>query len=129
MVRTGNERTGNRLLNLPVKAGEKMAEATMAVINVQGYAETASAKEGLLTAGCVQNYCDNRLGEDGAEVVNVKRGTFIWENDGTIKETDILKKCYIKDKTTVTITSDGSSAAGIILAVEPDGVTVDMTQK
>lgn len=129
MVRTGNERTGNRLLNLPVKAGEKMAEATMAVINAQGYAETASAKEGLLTAGCVQNYCDNRLGADGAEVVNVKRGTFIWENDGTIKETDILKKCYIKDKTTVTITSDASSVAGIILAVEPDGVTVDMTQK
>lgn len=129
MVRTGNERTGNRLLNLPVKAGEKMAEATMAVINAQGYAETASAKEGLLTAGCVQNYCDNRLGADGAEVVNVKRGTFIWENDGTIKETDILKKCYIKDKTTVTITADGSSVAGIILAVEPDGVTVDMTQK
>ena len=60
--------------------------------------------------------------------VSVKRGTFVWENDGTIKETDILKKCYIKDEKTVTITADGSSVAGIILEVDDDGVAVDMTQ-
>lgn len=46
----------------------------------------------------------------------------------TIKETDILKPCYIKDEKTVTITADGSSVAGIILEVDDDGVTVDMTQ-
>lgn len=128
MIRTGNERTGSSLLCLPVKAGEEMVEATMAVIGADGYAQTASAGEGLLTAGCVQNYCDNRNGADAEQSVRVKRGTFVWENDGTIKETDILKPCYIKDKVTVTITADGSSVAGIILAVEPDGVTVDMTQ-
>ena len=58
----------------------------------------------------------------------MKRGTFVWENDGTINETDILKKCYIKDEKTVTITADGSSVAGTILEVDDDGVTVDMTQ-
>ena len=46
----------------------------------------------------------------------------------TIKETDILKKCYIKDEKTVTITADGSSVAGTILEVDDDGVTVDITQ-
>ena len=43
-------------------------------------------------------------------------------------ETDILKKCYIKDEKTVTITADGSSVAGTILEVDDDGVTVDITQ-
>lgn len=128
MYRTGNERTGNRLLNIPVKGGVELTEATMAIVNVDGYADKATAAEDVMIAGCVQNYCDNRNGEDGAQTVNVKRGTFVWDNDGTIKKTDILKKCYIKDEVTVTIAADGSSVAGTILAVEDDGVTVDMTQ-
>ena len=127
MLRTGNERTGNRLLDLPAAAGAELKEATMAAVNNDGYAETASAAEGLRIAGCVQEWCDNRNGTDGEKTVRVKRGTFVWENDGSIKETDILKECYVKDGVTVTITPDGSSVAGVILAVEPDGVTVDMT--
>lgn len=128
MVRTGNERTGNALINLPVKAGAVLRECTMAAINADGYAETATATAGLRIAGCVQRFCDNNGGDDGAQTVGVKRGTSVWDNDGTIEVTDILKKCYVKDGTTVTITADGSSMAGIILAVETDGVTVDMTQ-
>lgn len=116
------------MLNIPVKGGEELTEATMAAINSDGYAVEATASAGLLIAGCVQRYCDNRNGADGEQTVSVKRGTFVWENDGTIKETDILKKCYIKDEKTVTITADGSSVAGTILEVDDDGVTVDITQ-
>ena len=89
MIRTGNERTGNRLLDIPVKGGEELTEATMAVINAEGYAETATAAAGLLIAGCVQSYCDNRNGADGEQTASVKRGTFVWENDGTITEKDL----------------------------------------
>lgn len=32
MNRAGNERTGNRMLNIPVKGGEELTEATMAAI-------------------------------------------------------------------------------------------------
>lgn len=128
MVRTGNERTGNALINIPVKAGAALTECTIAAINADGYAETATATTGIKVAGCVQRFCDNAGGAAGDVLVEVKRGTFVWNNDGTINATDILKKCYVKDDTTVTITADGSSEAGIILAVEPDGVTVDMTQ-
>ena len=60
MDRTGNERTGNRMLNIPVKAGVELNEATMAVINADGYAEKASAAEGVKIAGCVHRYgCHN----------------------------------------------------------------------
>lgn len=128
MDRTGNERTGNRMLNIPVKGGAELTEATMAAINGDGYAAPAAASAGLKVAGCVQRYCDNRNGADGEQTVSAKRGVFVWDNDGTIKETDILKPCYVKDERTVTITADGSSVAGIILEVADDGVTVDMTQ-
>ena len=129
MDRTGNERTGNRMLNIPVKGGAELTEATMAAINGDGYAAPAAASAGLKVAGCVQRYCDNRNGADGEQSVSVKRGVFVWDNDGTIKETDILKPCYVKDERTVTITADGSSVAGIILEVADDGVTVDMIQQ
>ena len=122
MIRTGNEKTGNSLLNIPVKAGQTLTECTIAVI----YAETATKAVGKIVAGCVQRFCDNATGADGAATVEVKRGTFVWENDGTIKNTDLLKPCYIKDDVTVSLTAEGSSYAGIILAVEDDGVTVDM---
>ena len=129
MDRTGNERTGNRMLNIPVKGGAELTEATMAAINGDGYAAPAAASARLKVAGCVQRYCDNRNGADGEQTVSVKRGVFVWDNDGTIKETDILKPCYVKDERTVTITADGSSVAGIILEVADDGVTVDMIQQ
>ena len=129
MDRRGNERTGNRMLNIPVKGGAELTEATMAAINGDGYAAPAAASAGLKVAGCVQRYCDNRNGADGEQTVSVKRGVFVWDNDGTIKETDILKPCYVKDERTVTITADGSSVAGIILEVADDGVTVDMIQQ
>lgn len=129
MVRTGNERTGNSLLNIPVKADTVLTECTIAVINADGYAEAATKATGKTVAGCVQRYCDNSGGAAGAATVEVKRGTFVWENDGTIEVTDILKPCYIKDDVTVSLTATGSSYAGIILAVEPDGVTVDMATK
>ena len=128
MYRAGNEKTGNRILNVPVAAGVELKEATMVAINEDGYAESASAKEGITVAGCVQKYSDNRLGQNGEIQASVKRSVYVWNNDGTIKDTDILKKCYVKDETTVTITAAGSSVAGIILAVESDGITVDMTQ-
>lgn len=129
MDRTGNERTGNRILNIPVKGGVKLTEATMAAINGDGYAVPAAASAGLKAAGCVQRYCDNRNGADGEQTVCVKRGIFVWGNDGTIKETDILKPCYVKDERTVTLTAGGGGMAGIILEVADDGVTVDMTQQ
>ena len=51
MIRTGNEKTGNSLLNIPVKAGQTLTECTIAVINAEGYAETATKAVGKIVAG------------------------------------------------------------------------------
>lgn len=129
MIRAGNERTGNALITIPVKEGAVLKENTIAVVNASGYAETGSKATGLLAAGRVEELADNSAGSDGDITVKVKRGTFVWDNDGnTIQKTDILKPCYIAGETSVTATESEASPAGIILAVDPDGVTVDMTQ-
>lgn len=124
--RIANEKMGSALLNIPVAANVQITEATMVVLNAEGYAVEASKTENQTIAGIAVNYADNRNGEAGAILIRVKRGTFILANDGTIKTTDLLKDCYIKDKETVTITSTGTSKAGKIIEVETDHVAVEI---
>lgn len=126
MRRTGNQVLGSTTLNIPVAAGENMKECTIAAVNTDGYAVTGKKAEGLVKAGMVVAAADNTAGAAGAVTVRVQRGTFVWNNDGSIKDTDLLKTCYIAGTDTVTITSTGASAAGTIIAVDPDGVTVEM---
>lgn len=128
MSRVGNQKLGNSILNIPVAEGEKMVECTIAAINADGYAVTGKKMEGLRAAGAVAAAVNNAAGTDGDVMVRVDRGTFVWGNDGSIKNTDILKPCYIAGPDSVTITATGSSEAGIIIAVDDDGVTVDMTR-
>lgn len=126
MKRTGNQVLGSTTLNIPVAAGENMKECTIAAINADGYAVTGKKAEGLVKAGMVVVAADNTAGAAGAATVRVQRGTFVWNNDGTIKNTDLLKTCYIAGADTVTITAEKASAAGTIIAVDSDGVTVEM---
>lgn len=129
MDRTGNERLGNMNIIIPVAAKTVLTENTIVAVGADGYAVSGTKAEGLIAAGRVERLADNGAGEAGDISVEVRRGTFVWDNDGTIKSTDVLKECYIAGSTSVTITADGASPAGIILAVDEDGVTVDMTQK
>ena len=126
MIRTGNEKVSANFLTIFVAAKTTITEATMVALNEDGYAVPASKNGNLRIAGCAAEYADNALGVDGAMKVSVKRGAFVWNNDGSIQETDILKDAYVSDETTVTITPDGSCKAGKILAVDADGVTVEM---
>lgn len=126
MDRTGNEKLSGRNINIPVAEGETITEATMVAINADGYAVEASKTAGLTIAGCAMKHTDNASGSNGEVSVPVRRGAFVWDNDGSIEETDILKDAYVSDEKTVTITAEGSSRAGKILAVDSDGVTVEM---
>lgn len=126
MDRTGNEKLSSRNINILVAEGETITEATMVAINADGYAVEASKTAGLTIAGCAMKHTDNASGSNGEVSVPVRRGAFVWDNDGSIEETDILKDAYVSDEKTVTITAEGSSRAGKILAVDSDGVTVEM---
>lgn len=126
MDRAGNERLCGLNLSLPMAAGVKIREHCIIAINADGFAEEASLKEGLRIAGCSQRYKDNSEGANGEVAIPVRRGTFFWNNDGSISVTDIMKECYVADAKTVTLTAEGASPAGKILAVEADGVVVEM---
>lgn len=130
MNRAGNEKLDNKTLVLPVKAGENIKEATLVVLGADGYAATATKAEGLISAGVAMAPADNRNGDDGDVSVIVRRGAWVFDNAATAanqaKETDLLKDCYIEDSQTVTMLSTGSSVAGKILAVDSDGITVEI---
>lgn len=126
MDRTGNQKLSGMDINIPVAGGATIAEATMVAVGEDGYAVAATKAEGLTVAGCAMRFMDNASGSAGAMAVPVRRGAFVWDNDGSIKETDILKDASVSDEKTVTITAEGSSRAGKILAVDSDGVTVEM---
>ena len=132
MIRTGNEKLDVRTLVLPVAAGETIREATMVAIGADGYAATATKTAGLMVAGMAISPADNSAGADGEQTVTVRRGAFVVNNSATaasmVKQTDILKTCYLEDEATVSMVSEGSSPAGIVLAVEDDGVTVEFSQ-
>lgn len=127
MYRTANEKVSARSIRIPVAAETSITEGTMVAINSSGYAVPAAKSTGLTAAGCAVAPADNLTGAAGDVMVEVHRGAFVWDNDSTsIAATDILKDCYFAGPTSVTITSTGSSVAGKILAVDPEGVTVEM---
>ena len=126
MDRAGNQKLSGMDINIPVAAGATITEAVMVAVGTDGYAVAASKTAGLTIAGCAMRHTDNASGSNGTVSVPVRPGAFVWDNDGSIEETDILKDAYVSDEKTVTITADGSSRAGKILAVDTDGVTVEM---
>lgn len=126
MYRIGNQKMGDADLRIPVAAGEMIRSALMVAIGEDGYAKEAAKEENVTVAGCSLAFVSNVYGSAGDEKVPVRRGVYVWENDGTIRETDILKDAYVADERTVTLNAEGSSRVGKILAVEADGVTVDM---
>ena len=128
MSRVANKKLVTGILIIPVAAGTKLVPGTMAAINSDGYAVPASKAEGLKFVGCVEAIADNTSGEAGDITVTVDRGAYVWDGDDTITAASIMSVCYVKDTTTVTLTATGSSPAGIITAVDDDGITVDHTQ-
>lgn len=126
MERVGNQKLSCVDIMIPVAAGAVIHEATMVAIKEDGYAVEASKAEKLTVAGAAVLFVDNTSGADGAQFVQVRRAAFVFGNDGSIKQTDMLKDAYVADAQTVTITSTGSSKAGRIVGVDADGVTIDL---
>lgn len=127
--RIGERKMDSSIMILPVAEGEEMQTACMVALNTDGYAVLASKKTGLKVAGMAMQYVDNRNGKNGSRNVNVYRGSVVMGNDGSIKQTDILKKAYVSGAQEVTITDTGSSMAGTILEVDDDFVTVDIREQ
>lgn len=115
--------------NHPVAASSVIFAGSIVVLNAAGDAVPGSTATGLKAVGRAEQYIDNSGGVAGDKAVDVRKGTFRFENDGSIDRTDIEATAYIVDDQTVANT-DGTgtrSAAGKIVDVDADGVWVKFT--
>ena len=119
------EREG-AILSLPMAAGIIYA-GSLVVINAAGFAAPGSTATGLKAAGRAEEYRVNS-GSNGDAAIKVRRGVFKFANAEADPVTSLLSTCYIVDDQTVAATNGTNtrSAAGKVLAIETDGVWVEI---
>lgn len=118
-----------KTLVLPVKGGTTIYQGAIVALDTNGYAIPGQKAADLTTAGRAEETIKN-TGADGAAVIRVTRGVFIYENTATaankVTTAHILKLCYLEDDQTVTALATGSSAAGLVIRVDDNGVAVEL---
>lgn len=115
--------------NRPVAAATKIFAGSLVALNAAGYLVPGSVSTTLKVQGRAEEYVDNSAGGNGDATCKVRRGVFLYNNDGTVALADVTKTAYIVDDQTVA-DNDGSSArsaAGVIEDVDSDGVWIRIT--
>ena len=106
-----------------VAAGAKIFAGGMVDVNASGYAQPAATNTTCAAAGRAEADCDNTSGGNGALIVTVRRGTFLWDNSASadqITVANLLQDCYVVDDHTVALTSGSSTRhrAGKVMGID-----------
>ena len=119
---------GGKTLALPVKGSTTIYQGALVALDANGYAIPGKKAAGLTAAGRAEETVEN-TGADGAVLIRVTRGVFVFANTATtsnkITAAHVLKPCYMEDDQTVGNAGAGASLAGIVLAVDEEGITVE----
>ena len=119
---------GGRRVSLPVKGGTTIYQGALVALE-DGFAVPAKKAAGLIAAGRAEETVSNP-GADGAVLVNVSRGIFVYANSAAaadkVSAAHLLQPCYIEDDQTVTAAAAGSSVAGLVIRVDENGVAVEV---
>lgn len=118
------------ILSVPVAATRKIFAGSLVAASATGYATPGATATTLTALGRAEEFKDNSSGADGDVSVLVRRGVFLFGNEGgdAVTQADIGKDCYIVDDQTVAKT-DGTSTrskAGKVLGVGSTGVWVEI---
>ena len=138
MALTGPRSTKEKLVpelqkySLPIEGGVKIYQGAIVALDaygnaVQGQAEAALNGGELTGVGRALATYDNSTGAAGAFEMEYETGVFAYDNDtdtGALAQADVGTVCYIKDDHTVSKTATSSGEAGIVEAVNSDGVWV-----
>lgn len=124
------EITGD-IFRFAVAAGVRCFAGGIAVIGADGLVKPAVTATGLRAVGCFEAEADNRLGDAGDISVDVRRGTFRFDNAAGADEITIASigdHCYLVDDHTVARTSGSStrSVAGKVVHLDELGVYVEL---
>lgn len=111
-------REGDFLVLSPAD-GVTIFSGSLTAVDGSGDLVPAADTAGLKVVGVADNYSE---GED----VTVRKGTYLFENNGNITAADIGDKCYIVDDQTVGLQADVTNdvEAGEIFDVDSEGVWV-----
>ena len=115
------------MIVLLLAAGATIHAGTMVVVNAAGYAEAGHAAEGLVYMGRAEQAIDNSAGIDGAKSIYVRHGlSFKFDNNkiDPITQAHVGRPVYMVDDQTVSASSNGRSACGVVQSVETDGVWI-----
>ncbi|OVZ94863.1 hypothetical protein CBW58_01980 [Yersinia frederiksenii] len=119
------------IVAVPVAAATMIYGGHMVAASAAGLAVPASAVAAQITLGVSDEYADNTAGAAAATSVNVRRGK-AWKlvnlSGDAVTQADVGKNCYVADSITVARTSntDARPVAGKVIAVESDGVWVEI---
>ena len=120
---------GGKTLALPVKGSTTIYQAAIVALEANGYAIPGKKAAGLTAAGRAEETVEN-TGADGAVLIRVTRGVFVFANTATtsnkITAAHVLKPCYMEDDQTVTALATGASVAGLVTRVDDSGVAVEI---
>jgi len=120
---------GAKYLALPVKANTTIYQGALVAIDGNGFAIPAKKAASITAAGRAEETIQN-LGADGAAIIRVSRGVFVFDNTSTaankLKASHVLAPCYMEDDHTVTALATGSSVAGLVIRVDDRGVAVEI---
>lgn len=114
---------------VPLAANTKILKGTLVMTNASGLALPAAPATGQICWGRAEDTVDNTGGAASALSVEVRQGTFRWNNSTAgdlIVQADLGKLCYLLDNQTVAKT-DGTGArsvAGRVVLVDSAGVWV-----
>lgn len=114
------------ILSFPVKGSTKIFAGSLVVLDA-GYAAPGASDTGLVAVGRARKTVDNSAGSNGDLAVDVEPGTFQWANGESITQADVGSAAYVVDDQTVCKTGTGKSKAGVIVAVNANGVFVKTT--
>jgi len=120
------EQTGTYILR-PIAASTHIYAGQLVSINSAGNVIAAANTASTTVLGVAQDEQDNSTGAIGDKSVRIKRGVFRFANSvaDPVTKTSVGGPCYVEDDHTVAITTTNTIVAGMILAVDTDGVWVD----
>jgi len=112
----------------PVEAATKIFAGSLVAINAAGNAVPAANTVGLKVVGRAEAQIDNSTGLAGALQVTLKRGVFKFTNSvgAPLTVADIQTTALVEDDGTVSKTTTNSIPAGKIIAIEANGVWVEV---
>ena len=121
--RNTNARTAESY-EYPVAASVKCFAGALAVLDSSGNVKPGVTATGLIAVGRFTEEADNSSGGAAAINAKIEAGTFKWVNGSSMTKANIGDTVYVVDDQTVSHSSSGKSPAGILTAVDSDGVWV-----